>query len=302
MTHQFSLWKRDYFRKWIRAKDEPWQNEMEQSVEIAKAPHAIYLLDLPWYEATVRRGVLQPNGEELLRTHSEEIAKSFVKNDWYTNFLLKIREHLATDPIETFSTWKILELTMFTVANSAQRAAIGYEGELPKCILERNKLHHKFMWAKFGQIVGQTPLNGIFEFGGGYGQLRKVVYETRAEIPYAICDFPELHAIQRKHLKTIPTEFYTNSDSLPTDKYNVFVSFWAYTECPKEVRDSFIPFFKAAAFDILFFGLAQTFQLDNIAYLKGLADTLGYSVEFVPINEMKSHDGTQFFGVLRAVK
>jgi hypothetical protein len=33
--------------------------------------------------------------------------------------------------------------------------------------------------------------------------------------------------------------------------------------------------------------------------LKGLADTLGYSVEFVPINEMKSHDGTQFFGILR---
>jgi hypothetical protein len=234
-----------------------------------------------------------------LDAHSEEISKSFVKNDWYAKFLLKIREHLATDPIGTFSTWKILEFTMFTAANAAERAAIGYTEEPPQDILERNKLHHKFLWTKFGQIVGQTPLNGIFEFGGGYGQLRKVVYETRPEIPYAIYDFPELHAIQRHFLATIPTEFYAATDALRAGEHNVFVSFWAYTECPKEVRDGLIPFFKAASFDVLFFGLAQTFQLDNIAYLKGLADTLGYSVEFVPIDEMKSHDGTQFFGILR---
>lgn len=81
MTHQFSLWKREYFLKWIRPDDEPWGNEMEQSVKITTTAHAIYLVDLAWYEATVRRGVLQPNGAALLRTHAEEIAKSFVKND-----------------------------------------------------------------------------------------------------------------------------------------------------------------------------------------------------------------------------
>uniref|UniRef100_A0A6C0K9N4 Glycosyltransferase 2-like domain-containing protein n=1 Tax=viral metagenome TaxID=1070528 RepID=A0A6C0K9N4_9ZZZZ len=299
MTHQFSLWKRDYFRKWIRAEDEPWGNEMEQSVEIAKTKHTIYLIDASWYEATVRRGTLQPNGKQLLDAHSEEIAKSFVNNDWYAKFLLKIRESLATQPIESFPNWQILHFTMFTPANSAECAAIGYKGGAPQDVLERNKLHHKFLWTKFTEIVGQTAINGIFEFGGGYGQLRKVVYEMRAEIPYAIYDFPELHAIQRHFLATIPTEFYTSTDDLPTGKYNIFVSFWGYTESPKELRDGLIPFFKAAAFDVLFFGLAQTFQLDNIAYLKRLADILGYSVEFVPINEMKSHDGIQFFGILR---
>jgi hypothetical protein len=80
MTHQFSLWKRDYFLRWIRAEDEPWENEMEQSVKIANTKHAIYLIDAPWYEATVRRGNLQPNGQQLLDAHSEEIAKSFVNN------------------------------------------------------------------------------------------------------------------------------------------------------------------------------------------------------------------------------
>lgn len=299
MTHQFSLWKREYFRKWIRPEEEPWGNEMEQSPKIAKTQHAIYLLDLPWYEATVRRGILQPNGVGLLRRHSEEIAKSFVKNDWYANFLLKIREHLGRDPIESFPKWPILEFTMFTAANAAERAVIRYEGEPPRDVLERNKLHHKFLWTKFTEIVDQVALKGIFEFGGGYGQLRKVVYEGRGEIPYAIYDFPELHAIQRHFLTAIPTEYYRASDVLPTGRHNVFVSFWAYTECPKEVRDGLIPFLKIAAFDVLFFGLAQTFQLDNMAYLKELADTLGYSVEFVPIHEMKSHDGQQFFGILR---
>jgi glycosyltransferase involved in cell wall biosynthesis len=299
MTHQFSLWKRDYFMRWIPSEDEPWQNEMQQSVEIAKTKHAIYLIDAPWYEATVRRGTLQPNGKQLLDLHSEQIAQSFVKNDWYAKFLLKIREHLATDSIESFPTWPILHFTMFTPANAAERSAIGYEGEPPKDVLERNREHHEFLWDKFSEFVDEENINGIFEFGGGYGQLRKVVHEMHAEIPYAIYDFPELHAIQRHFLDPIPTEFYTSTDVLPTGKHNVFISFWAYTECPKEVRDGLIPFFKDAAFDVLFLGLAQRFQLDNIAYLKGLADTLGYSVEFVPINEMKSHDGTQFFGILR---
>ena len=303
MTHQFSLWNRAYFRKWLRPEDGPWDNEMERSPEIAKTSHAIYLVDLPWYEAVVRRNVLQPNGQELLSRHREEIAKSFVKNDWYSNFLLKIREHLSRDPIESFPSWKILEYTMFTAANEAERAAIGFTGEPPTNLLEKNRLHHEFLWKKFGEIANVAPA-AIFEFGGGYGQLRKIVHEVSPDTAYAIYDFPELHAIQRHYLKEdIPTTFYTASDRLscPTTRQKAFVSFWAYTECPKEVRDGLIPFLKEAKFDVLFFGLAQTFQLDNTAYLRGLASTLKYSVEFVPIDEMKSHDGQQYFGILRKI-
>jgi hypothetical protein len=293
------LWSRDYFKKWLRPEDSPWTNEVEQSLEIAKTAHAIYLVDLPWYEAVVRRNVLQPNGIELLERHRKEIAESFLANDWYSNFLLKIREHLARDPIESFPTWKILEWTMFTVANAAERAAIGYTGEQPDSLLERNRLHHKFLWKKFGEIAATAPA-GIFEFGGGYGQLRSVVHEESANTAYAIYDFPELHAIQRQHLGDIPTTFYTAAE-LPTaqEKYNVFVSFWAYTECPKEVRDGLIPFLKSSKFDVLFFGLAETFQINNVTYLRGLAASLGYSVEFVPIDEMKSHDGQQYFCIMR---
>jgi len=300
MTHQFSLWNRDYFRKWLRPEDGPWTNEVEQSLEIAKTAHAIYLVDVPWYEAVVRSNVLQPNGIELLERHRKEIAESFLANDWYSNFLLKIREHLARDPIESFPSWKILEWTMFTVANEAERLAIGYTGE-PESLLEKNRLHHKFLWKKFGEIAATEPA-GIFEFGGGYGQLRSVVYEANPNTAYAIYDFPELHAIQRQHLGGIPTTFYTAAN-MPTaqEKHNVFLSFWAYTECPKEVRDRLVPFLKSSNFDVLFFGLAQTFQLDNVTYLRGLASTLGYSVKFVPIDEMKSHDGQQFFCIMRRI-
>jgi glycosyltransferase involved in cell wall biosynthesis len=298
MCHQFGLWNRDYFLKWLSPTDTPWTSELEMTPKIAKTAHAIYLVDHIWYEAVVRKGILQPNGIELLQRHKKEIAESFLANDWYSNFLLKIREHLARDPIESFPSWKILEWTMFTVANAAERAAIGYAGE-PESLLEKNRLHHKFLWKKFGEIAKMGPA-GIFEFGGGYGQLRSVVYEANPDTGYAIYDFPELHAIQRQHLGGIPTTFYTAAD-LPAvkEKYNAFVSFWAYTECPKEVRDGLVPFLKSSKFDVLFFGLAQTFQLDNVAYLRGLASTLGYSVEFLPIDEMKSHDGQQYFCIMR---
>jgi glycosyltransferase involved in cell wall biosynthesis len=298
MTHQFSLWNREYLSKWIRAADSPWTNEVERTKEIAKTSHAIYLVDQNWYEPVVRRNKLQPNGVEIISRHREEIAKSFVENSWYSNFLLKIRQHLSTDPIESFASWKILEYTMFTVANAAERAAIGHLGELPESLLERNKLHHRFLWKRFREIW--TPeVNAIFEFGGGYGQLRTVVHEESPATSYAIYDFPELHAIQRHHLGEITTTFYTGSDELPKGIGGAFVAFWSYTECPKEVRDGLVPFLKDAAFDVLFFGLAQTFQLDNMKYLRELGAKIGYSVEFVPIDEMKSHDGQQYFCILR---
>lgn len=66
MTHQFSLWNKKYFMKYIGADDSPWMNEIRQSGFIGQTLHAIYLIDEFWYNATVRGGILGDIGEKMV--------------------------------------------------------------------------------------------------------------------------------------------------------------------------------------------------------------------------------------------
>ena len=66
MTHQFSLWNKLFFMKYINESDNPWINEIEQSKVIANNEHSIYLLEEKWYNPVVTKGELQPNGISML--------------------------------------------------------------------------------------------------------------------------------------------------------------------------------------------------------------------------------------------
>jgi hypothetical protein len=66
MTHQFSLWDKSYFMKFINPNDNPWKNEIEQSQVISKSLHSIYLIKNTWYNATVRKGVLEAIGIQMI--------------------------------------------------------------------------------------------------------------------------------------------------------------------------------------------------------------------------------------------
>jgi hypothetical protein len=66
MSHHFVLWNKSFFMKNIGPKHNPWQSEREQSKFMAKTAHSIFIINDKWYNATVKRGVLQPIGEEML--------------------------------------------------------------------------------------------------------------------------------------------------------------------------------------------------------------------------------------------
>jgi hypothetical protein len=66
MTHQFSLWDKSYFMKFINPNDTPWENEIQQSKVLSKSHHSIYLINNNWYNATVRKGSLEPIGIKML--------------------------------------------------------------------------------------------------------------------------------------------------------------------------------------------------------------------------------------------
>lgn len=71
MNHQFSLWDKEFFMRFINPKDNPWKNELEQSKIISGLQHSIYMIKYPWYNAVVRSGRLQPLGQKMLEDMKE---------------------------------------------------------------------------------------------------------------------------------------------------------------------------------------------------------------------------------------
>jgi hypothetical protein len=72
LSHQFALWDKKYFMDNIYPFESPWSNEIYGSERINKTNHKIYYIDNYWYEPVCRRGVLQPIGYDILKTHNLE--------------------------------------------------------------------------------------------------------------------------------------------------------------------------------------------------------------------------------------
>ena len=64
MSHQFSMWDKDFFYNALLPNEDPWTNENEGSIRInAGRPHKIYYIPSDWYHATVRSGKLTEIGK-----------------------------------------------------------------------------------------------------------------------------------------------------------------------------------------------------------------------------------------------
>lgn len=68
MTHQFGLWKKSFFQKYILPHETPWQNEILGSQRINKHKHNIYIIKNEWYVPTVRKGKITDEGIKILKT------------------------------------------------------------------------------------------------------------------------------------------------------------------------------------------------------------------------------------------
>ena len=82
----------------------------------------------------------------------------------------------------------------------------------------------------------------VAEFGGGYGEMYRVLYEYGHFGEYYVYDFPELLTLQEYYLRSndIPTEnwhpCYTISDWLEMPQPDLFVSICAMSEAPLKDR------------------------------------------------------------------
>lgn len=72
MGHHFGLWNKEFFLSNVYDYESPWMSEIEGTPRWYNIPHRIYQYDIKWYWSVSRRGILQPEGYDILRDNGIE--------------------------------------------------------------------------------------------------------------------------------------------------------------------------------------------------------------------------------------
>lgn len=129
-----------------------------------------------------------------------------------------------------------------------------------KFMTSANRAHHSSHLAYFYRLSGKHfwSANTIVEFGGGYGNMARIIRRMNPQATYIIIDLPELLSLQYVYLGSLEGENAINiidSDKLSIIvgkinlisselliavnfqlKCDAFISTWALTECPEYIQ------------------------------------------------------------------
>jgi len=169
--------------------------------------------------------------------------------------------------IRNFRSWVPLTDTMEITVNNY----IGLEyGALPPKFIANLKeqsntgIHQAY---HLSQLSDYSDVKSVFEFGGGYGCLRKVFDQVIGPADYTIFDFPTLNLIQEYYLEGIDNTTLLNT-SIPEKEVDLFIAMWSISECPATFRNEVFSKVKAKKYLIAF--QEEIEGIDNTTYFKDL--------------------------------
>jgi len=220
----------------------------------------------------------------------------------WSNNVNNIRTSIINQNPREFLSWDVIKYTMFVVRASylakeleAIKKSIDYENIWKNALIEDqvgrpvlywkypkssgNLIHHLYHLLKFKEYIGidYKNLDIIFEFGGGYGSMCRLLHNCGFNKKYIIFDLPVFSAIQKFYLKSLgikvlnPSEYLSSEtgviclsdfeeltklfEKIPEKKSKLFIGTWSFSETPIEFRKSFLP-------------IIGTFNFHLIAYQK----------------------------------
>lgn len=105
-----------------------------------------------------------------------------------------------------------------------------------------NLIHQARHIAHFEDTTGMEVyrLNGIWEFGGGYGAMARMFRALGFAGEYVIYDLPMMGALQRYYLDGLGVTTTTDLSVQPQHK-DLFVAMWSLSEAPMSLRDRVKP-------------------------------------------------------------
>lgn len=259
--------------------------------------------------------------DELRKTVSGIMEKSFdnaaVDGVW-RSYSDRLCQRLLTDDPADFLSWDMISRTMVVGnadfvrdeldflkslpdwktrwENAIKESSVGkpifYDG-LP--FSSGNLIHQAYHLAQFEKRMGMkvNEVGFIFEFGGGYGSLCRLLHNLNFKGQYVIFDLPPLSALQRFFLSmnNIPavsaqayfeqaskgvicvSEFEELKTLLAGAREAMFIATWSLSESPVSLRQSILPLVKPfKAFLIAYQGLFG--DVDNVGFFNAWAETV----------------------------
>ncbi|MBV8898436.1 MAG: hypothetical protein JO051_18110 [Acidobacteriaceae bacterium] len=196
---------------------------------------------------------------------------------------------LNHDP-RAFLTWDVIAETMspppysrfirserqFLTAHDWTRWSRALAGRA--CLSAANAVHQAYHLCRFEMETGLTirDFDLIVEFGGGYGEMRRIVDRLGFAGRYIIFDLPELNALQQFFFSTnaVPSTV-TVSDvqavaavlESEAKSRKLFIATWSFDEIPLELRESWGGLL--AGFDAFLIAYQTDFEgLDNQSFFE----------------------------------
>jgi len=215
----------------------------------------------------------------------------------WKEFVEQLSANISVGDIDNFLRWPVITQTMFvSQANylGIERAYIEdknvpiEESKVGNPPSDGNLVHQAYHLARFMDATGEDVRNYdyIFEFGGGYGCMCRLINELGFSGDYVIYDLPHFSALQRYYLdscridaeyvseiwdikkllvKTTDNSLQLSNSQIPTGKKSLFIACWSLSETPLKLRekiDLILPYF-----DSFLFAYQDMFsEIDNVNY------------------------------------
>ena len=181
-------------------------------------------------------------------------------NNIWVQYHSEIEEKLASgNDIENFLKWMPIKKTMHvggcnkiqfdTLRNSAywnkwENALIEDSfGNPTRCQWHRETsyaaIYHAYTLSQIRPTGNVSDIKSVFEFGGGYGSMSRLIHRLGFNGTYTIYDLPALSQLQDIYLSKVgvKTENITLTTTLPKLEVDLFIAEWSIAESPIELRN-----------------------------------------------------------------
>lgn len=202
---------------------------------------------------------------EIAKTLESEDALTFFKEPCFYGPMIRREYDMPQIFEETFLESCISQYTKNIIAKITDTDFGGFERSSKKFNCSTTTLGHLFYLAKILEQISQSTsrelaIETIVEFGGGYGNLARLIKQALPESTIVMIDFPELCALQWFFLKntaqnstvvfhrTLPLEIVPKAINLiPLHlldsiffKTDLFISTFGLSECPQHLQENII--------------------------------------------------------------
>lgn len=109
-----------------------------------------------------------------------------------------------------------------------------------------NTIHHVYHLNTHAFYIDEkiiTEASHVIEFGGGYGNMARIIKQINPDCQYTLIDIPNILSIQQQYLqntlstKLFETVKFTTTEQLPEiQDCDFFIANWSLSECPVSLQ------------------------------------------------------------------